>query len=1102
MSPKNAARERGGKTLPAPHANQQKKKVLTNYIYGMKRFLLLLSACYVSIGLAFAQAQTFSGVVLNESDGEPVIGASVQVKGTTSGTITDFDGKYSITAEPGQTLVISFIGMKTVELPVADGLKITLSENSQEIDEVMVVAFGTTTKKSFTGSASVVKTDDIVKRQTSNVSNALSGQVAGVQGISVDGAPGSVAKIRIRGIGSINASNAPLYVVDGVPADDNTIATLNNNDIESITVLKDAASNALYGARGANGVVLITTRRGNTKDAQITIDAKWGSNSREVPTYSVMTDPAMYYETFYQGLFNSQFLAGQSAAYAHEYANTYLLDPNNGGLGYQVYTVPTGQRLIGTNGKLNPNATLGYNDGVNYYTPDSWYNELFKSNNLRQEYNLNVSGSTDKINYFASASYLDDSGIIENSNYQRFTSRVNVDYQAKKWLKLGTSMSYAHADQKYPTDQTSDDAATSSGNLFYVSNFMAPIYPLYVRNADGSIAVDNNGFTVYDYGDGAALGAGTKRPFMSQSNPASAIALDVSKFTNDMFTGKWYAAIEFYKGLKATANIGVNYFGSRYQQTMNPFYGQYATSGGSVFVESDRYLTVNQQYLLTYNNRFAGLHNVDLLLGYENYNYTLSTNYGQKTKLFSSDIAEISNAILNPQTGSYTHHYATQGILAQAKYDYDSKYYISASYRRDASSRFAKKNRWGNFWSVGAAWDINAEPFMESAQDVVNLLKLKISYGAQGNDNLLTSDGAVNYYLYTDQYEVSENNGSFATALTYKGNEDITWETSYNLNGGVDFAFFDERLSGTIEGFWRRTVDMLYYKPVPSSLGYSSLPVNIGSVSNAGLDLELHGTPVKTRNVTWTIYANMTYFKNKILELSPELNGQWISGNYIYKEGESLYNFYIRKYAGVDPSTGKSLWYKDVTDAEGNVTGQTVTDVWADGTQYESGDILPKVYGGFGTTLDAYGVDFSIGFAYQLGGRVFDAGYQSLMHSGNSSYAGQNWHTDILDAWTPSNTDTNVPRVDAADLYTNATSDRWLISSNYLSLQNITLGYTLPSKWTRKAKIEKLRIYGVADNVALFAARKGLDPRQSYSTSSMNTYAAMRSISGGISITF
>lgn len=1060
----------------------------------MKKIVLLFS-CLLCMCFAFAQSQTFSGVVLDQS-GEPVIGASVQVKGTTSGTITDMDGKFSIEAQPNATLVVSFIGLQTMEVAAASNLKITLQEDASELDEVMVVAFGTTTKKSFTGSASVVKSDDIVKRQTTNVTNALAGQVAGVQGLSANGQPGEVSKIRIRGIGSMSASNAPLYVVDGVPADDNVVATLSNNDIASITVLKDAASNALYGARGANGVVLITTKRGSTQEAQITLEGKWGSNSRAVPSYSVMTDPGMYYETYWRALYNSQL--GKGSAYASQYASKYLLDPSNGGLGYQVYSVPAGQSLIGSNGKLNPNATLGYSDGANYYYPDNWYKELFNTGNLRQEYNLNVSGSTDKITYFASASYLDDSGLMENSDYKRFTSRVSVDYQAKKWLKIGTNMTYAHADQRYPSDQDSETAAASSGNLFFVSNFMAPIYPLYLRDAQGNIMVDNNGFTMYDYGDGTIASA--SRPFMPQSNPASAIALDKSLYKNDLFSGKYFVEVEFYKGLKATANIGINYYGSRYQTTLNPYYGQFAGMGGQASVENDRVFTLNQQYLLTYKNRFAGTHNVDLLVGYENYRYDYSVLWGTQTKLFNPDMAEVGNAILQPSTSSYTLNYRTQGILAQAKYDYDSRYYVSASYRRDASSRFARGKRWGDFWSVGAAWDIQAEPWMESANNV-DLLKLKISYGAQGNDNLLTPDGGVNYYPYADQYTLSENNGTFATTLSYKGNEDITWETSYNLNGGIDFSFFGERLGGTVEGFWRRTVDMLYYKPVAPSLGYSYLPVNIGSVSNAGLDVELHGDVIKTRNVTWNIYANMTYFKNKILSLSPELNGEWIDGSYIYKEGGSLYQFYLRKYAGVDKTTGAALYYQDVTDAEGNVVGQTTTDQWSAATQYDLGDILPKVYGGFGTSLNVYGVDLSIAFAYQLGGRIIDDAYRQLMSSGYGS-AGQNWHTDILNAWTPENIDTDVPRLNTNDQYTNSYSDRWIVSSNYLSLQNITLGYTLPTKWTKKIKIEKLRIYGVADNVALASARKGLDPRQGYTTSTSATYSPIRSISGGISITF
>ena len=1056
----------------------------------MKKCLLFLSVLFIAIGQVWAQSQTISGTVLNAADDEPVIGASVQVKGASRGTITDVNGKFSIEAEATDVLVVSFIGMGSQEVAATDGIVVTLSEDTKQLDEVMVVAFGTATKKSFTGAASVVKADEISKRQTSNVTDALAGQVAGVQGLSTSGQPGTTSTIRIRGIGSMASSNAPLYVIDGIPANDDAVSTLSNADIESVTVLKDAASNALYGARGANGVILITTKRGSTRDAQIKIDAKWGTNRRGVPSYDVMTDPGMYYENFYQALY---------AAYgSHDAANKYLLDANNGGLGYQVYTIPAGERLIGTNGKLNPNATPGYVNALGYtLQADNWYNELFNSNNLRQEYNLSVSGSTDKLTYFASGSYLDDSGIIENSGFRRATGRVNVDYQAKKWLKIGTNMSYSHADMMYPGED--EYGAYSSGNLFYVTNNIAPIYPLYIRDADGKIMKDANGYTMYDYGD--AKVNGETRAFMNQSNPASAIALNKSIYKKDIFTGKWFIQLEPYKGLKFTANLGVHYGGVRFQQTANPFYGQFASSGGYAYVSSNRNVGIDQQYLATYANKF-GEHNVDVLVGYENYRRIMSSQSGTKQKLFNPEIAEISNAILSPDTSSSTDTYFTQGILVQAKYDYASRYYFSASYRRDASSRFAKGKQWGNFWSVGVAWDIKGEQFM-SGVDQVDLLKLKVSYGSQGNDALLTQDGYANYHPWADQYVISENNGEFATTLSYKGNKDISWETSYNFNAGIDFAFFGERLSGTIEGWRRRTEDMLYYRPVPASLGYSYLPVNIGSVSNAGMDIELHGDLVKTRNVTWSVYANLTFFKNKILKLSPELNGQWIDGTYIYKEGEGMYNRYLKSYAGVDQATGKSLWYMDRTDAEGNVlVKDTVTSNFTAATSYMTGDVLPKVYGGFGTELKVYGVDLSCAFNYQAGGRIFDAGYQRLMHAGSSNDAGHNWHMDILKAWTPENPNSNIPALNSNDTYANGTSDRWLISSNYVSLQNITLGYTFPAKLTKKAHIEKIRVYAVADNVALWSARKGMDPRQSNTTSNSFYYSPMRSISGGLSITF
>ena len=1063
----------------------------------MKKFLLVLSVCFIAFGQVLAQSQTISGTVLNAADDEPVIGASVQVKGTSKGTITDVDGKFTLEVDPNSVLVVSFIGMATQEVAAKDGVVVNLMEDSKQLDEVMVVAFGTSTKKSFTGAASVVKADEITKRQTSNVTNALAGQVAGVQGLSTSGQPGTTSSVIIRGIGSMYASNSPLYVIDGVPASGDDVSTLANADIESVTVLKDAASNALYGARGANGVILITTKRGNTRDAQVKLEARWGVNQRGVPSYDVMRDAGMYYENYYTALYNQYFAQYGDATRAHNTANS-LLTAANGGLGYQVYAVPEGERLVGTNFKLNPRATAGFVTADGYMLKaDNWFNELFQSNNLRQEYNLSISGSTDKLTYFTSASYLDDSGIIQNSGFRRVTTRANVDYQAKKWLKIGTNMSYSHADMRYPQEE--EYGNYSSANIFYVTDNIAPIYPLYIRDGNGQIMRDRNGFIMYDYGDAKTI-KGASRAFMGQSNPASAIALDRSQYKKDIFTGKWFVQVEPIKGLKFTANLGLHYAGVRYNQTVNPFYGQYAERGGMAYVATSRVTAFDQQYLANYARKF-GEHNVDVMLGYENYHLITSSMSGQKDKLVNPFIAEINNAIKNPSVSSSSDSYFTQGILVQAKYDYASRYYISGSYRRDATSRFAPGKQWGNFWSVGAAWDIKGESFMDGVTNV-DLLKIKASYGSQGNDAL------GNYHVWADLYSFDENNGEYAKTMVQIGNRDLTWETSYNFNAGIDFGFFGERLTGTIEGWRRRTENMLYYKPVAASNGYTEKPVNIGSVSNAGMDAELRGQLIKTRNVTWSVYLNLTYFKNRILKLDPDLGGQWIDGTSIYREGESMYNRYLPAYAGVNPATGKSQWYIDVDDP--NNPGQKiikggVTENYSEANsnyRYETGDLLPKIYGGFGTTLDVYGVDLSIAFNYQAGGRLYDNSYRNFMHGGYGTSAGQNWHLDILNAWTPENTNTNVPAINAGDQYVNGVSDRWLISSNYVSLQNITLGYTFPAKLTKKAHIEKIRLYAVADNVALWSARKGLDPRQSFTSSSNTLYSPMRTISGGLSITF
>ncbi len=982
--------------------------------------------------------------------------------------------------------------MKTQEVPIKSNLNVVLKSDAEQLEEVMVVAFGTAKKSAFTGSAGVIKADKIAVRQTSNVTGALAGQVAGVQSISSNGQPGEKTKIRIRGVGSLSASNEPLYVVDGIPYDGD-ISAINSQDIESMTVLKDAASNALYGARGANGVVLINTKKGQSGKATITIDAKWGTNRRAVPKYDMLTSPAEYYEKIYQSLYNVKY-NGSNAEEANVYANANIFGPNaNGGLGYQVFTVPEGQSFIGMDGKINPNATLGYNDGTYYYTPDDWYEEVFGKGNLRQEYNTSISGMTDKMNYYFSAGYLEDTGIIPNSGFKRFTTRLKADYQVTKWLKLSANMSYNNLDSKYPGDQTN---SSSTGNVFAATDAVAPIYPLYVRDAQGNIMKDERGWTVYDFGDNS----NGERYFMSRSNPLSGVSLNKTVYNMDIVRGNWSAAFNILPGLKATANIGVDLDYTTYNVLNNKFYGQYADMGGYIYKSITRTFSLNQQYLLTYNKTFADKHTIDVLVGHESYDWKKSSMNGDKQNIYDPFSPELGNAIIMGSLSSKTDNYATEGWLGRLQYDYDGKYFGSVSYRRDASSRFHPDNRWGNFWSIGGAWLISKESFMETI-GWIDMLKFKASYGIQGNDNLLYKDGLTNYYPYADQYKISNNAGSFATSLYFKGNDEITWEKSHSFNTGFDFELFKGKLTGTIEYFSRKTTDMLYYMPVSPSGGYSYVPKNVGSMKNNGFELDLNGTLIETKDLSWGINLNITHVKNEILELDKSLKGELIDGSYIYREGESMYQMYLREYAGVESKTGEALYYKNIVDDQGNVTGRETTTDWSSATRYAQGDMMPDIYGGFGTTFNAYGFDVAISFAYQLGGKIYDSAYANLMHCGDTYGLGTNFHTDIRNAWTPENTDTNVPRLCLNDQYANSTSSRFLTSSDYLSLQNVSIGYNLSKKWLRPLGIGSMRVYFVADNLALWTSRKGLDPRQSYTTANV-TYSAIRSISGGVSLTF
>ncbi|MDD2293470.1 MAG: TonB-dependent receptor [Bacteroidales bacterium] len=1077
----------------------------------MKKIRLLFTCLLLSVtALVSAQNIRVTGTVADASTGEAIVGASVQLKGsTTVYAMTDIQGGYSISVPSNGTLVVVFLGYKTQELSVNGRsiIDVALPVDTELLDEVIVVAFGTSTKESFTGSAKVINEEKLSLSQVSNVTSALAGQVAGVQLTSANGAPGSNPTIRIRGIGSVNAGKDPLIIVDGSPYDGdmNNIAP---SDIENMTVLKDAASNALYGARGANGVIMITTKKAKKGTSVVSFDAKVGVNVKALQEYVTLSDPRAYYEQHFKALYNfytAEDGLGLSGADALLKANANIYDATNGGTGYHNFSIPENQLLIGSNGKLNPNATLGYGYGDYYIYPDNWSDYAYRKG-LRQEYTLTFSGAEEKLSYYSSITYLDNQGITEKSDHNRISARLKADYQAKEWLKIGANMSYT----KFKANSLGNNGSSNStANVWAYTSQMAPIYPLFVRNADGSNYVDDNGITVLDHGNGSlALGGipGTSRPFITDANPLLANQLNTHFSEGNAAVAQGNIDVTIVKGLTFTVNGAANLDETRYTYVYNPYYGQFRTTGGTVEVYHQRQFAWNTQQLLNYNKRF-GNHNITALLGHEFYDRKFYSVGASKSKMFSQENKELDGAVVDGQgASSYQTEYNNEGYFVRAQYDFSSRFFASASFRRDASSRFHPDNRWGNFWSAGAAWIISKENWFNAPW--LDELKLKASYGSQGNDNI----GA---YRYTDVFSIVPSDGNVSTIFSTKGNKDITWETSANANAGFEFSMLNGKISGSIEYFDRMTTDMLFSTPVAPSQGYSSVYKNVGDMSNRGVEGDFSFNIINSKNIQWSVNANVTYLKNKIVSLADNVKTSkgydaegnvyegFTSGGFFITENVPMYTWYQYEYAGVDPN-GKSLWYKNVTDDEGKVTGRETTNVYSEATKYLTHtSTLAPVYGGFGTSLIAYGFDFAINFTYQIGGQQMDGTYRTLMYSPTSSQSGYAYHADLLKAWTSENTSSNIPRFQYADSYSNASSTRFLTKASYLNLQNVNVGYTLPQRWTKRALMSSLRIYVAAENVFYWSARQGFDPRQSYSSSAdASYYSPMRTISGGITIKF
>lgn len=1019
---------------------------------------------------------------IKDNNGDPVIGASIQVKNTGIGTITDYNGQFSLSNVPENgILIISYIGYDTEEIPVnkKKNLQIVMKENTKQLEEIVVVAYGTAKKSSFTGSAEVVKQDRIEKRVVADVSKALEGTVAGVQSTSGSGQPGSGASMVIRGFGSISASNTPLYVVDGVPFD-GALNTINPNDIESVTVLKDASAGALYGSRGANGVVMITTKRGERDDNQISINLKanWGISSRAIPKYETVNE-AEYLELAFEAYKNELiYTEGIDPLLAGTQAIEVMKGMAKGVLGYNEeynpFNMPLQELINPITGKINPTAQLKYHE--------DWKDELSNHNPLRQEYQLSVTGGNKKTQYMISMGYLDEVGLLQTTEFERYTGRVNIDTQAKNWFKTGFNASFA---------QTSTNYNSASGsvisNLWYTSQIMAPIYPVYEHNTDGSLKTDANGNKIYDYGK--------NRIALANSNAIALLHEDKENNTRDNLSARTYIQLStnddeygIFKGFSLMANLGLDYFNTHEMSYSNPYTGNAATTAGSLTKAVQRQLSYTFNQLLTYQRNIRS-HSLDVMMGHEYYELKQQFLGAQKTGFPFGGLYELSAAATLSGASSQTDKYAIESFLSRVNYNFAQKYYFSASFRTDGSSRFHKDSRWGKFWSLGTSWRISEESSMKK-YDWVNNLTLKASFGSQGNDNI------GSYYAYQSLYNMGLSNGSLNGAgINSLENKDLKWEKNENLNIGIEARLFN-RLSLTAEFFNKHTKDLLLNMPKATSSGFDAYPANIGSMRNMGLDITATIDILKNSDLKWTLIAMGSHIRNKILKLAdkPEI----ISGSNIFKEGETVNSFYLPISAGVDPLTGNQLYWVD-HDKNNNIVAKYKTDdvTLTANSREIVGNRIPDLYGSITNDFSYKGIDFSILTTYSIGGEMLDGVYGSMMNVG---YKGYVWHKNALRRWQQPGDITDIPKI-MWDQQLRVT-DKDLINASYFAIKNITLGYTFPKDWLTKIKMDNIRVYATANNLALFSHLKGMDPQYNFTGTVGYTYTPSRTYSIGIDIKF
>ena len=880
----------------------------------MKRKLtLMLALLFVWTGVAWSQGVTVKGVVTSEEDGLPIVGASVLVKGTTQGTITDVDGNFMISGvkADSKTLIVSFVGMKSKEVAIKKGeLKIVMKSDAEVLDEVMVVAYGTVKKSAFTGSATVVDQDKI-KSPAVSFDKSLAGQVSGVQVMSNSGQPGSGTSFRIRGSGSLKASNEPLYVIDGVAttsteyssiaeeneSSSNILSSINPNDIESITVLKDAAAAALYGSRAANGVVVITTKSGKEGKARVNFNAQF-SWSKLGKAYDMMSSADMY-KMIYQGY--------RAKGETMEEANASA----QGALTHNPYNV---ENPLDENGNVV--------DGAKLVVDTDWQKEVFRTA-PSQDYNMNVSGKNDKTNYFFSIGYTKQGGITPASDFKRYSAKANINTKVNRWFNAGLNVTFSHSIQN-----TTVESSAGASPLYNALSFPNAV-PVYIVDNEGNPVLDDNGNKQYNF----------TNPVSRDFNPLAIPLMDVnrSKFYRLLASG--YAEITFFKGFFFKTVFSPDYVSTDEHRYWNKEHGNGPTYNGRL----DKYHHVDLMYTSTntfnYTNIFKDVHSLNVMAGMEYWQSTYETLYAGGRGLLG-DMQELAGASGSFSPSSDTTKETLISYFGRAEYAYKDKYNFSASLRADGSSIFGADTKWGTFWSLGASWRINQEDFLKDIEWIDNL-KLRLSYGTSGNKSGLARYASLGLWTTSADYLYGSNIGVGHDQLV---NALLGWEKQGMFNVGVDFSFWN-RFYGSVDFFNKTSDGLLYDVPLALQNGLSSITMNAAKTSNTGFEIVL-GANILRGPLVWNMDLNASFIKDKIKDLNGENDVRMTDYQKIWSVGGSQYEFYMPTWAGVDPDNGSPLWYKVNDDGT-----RTTTSVYSEATYERQGRSTPLAYGGFINTL-------------------------------------------------------------------------------------------------------------------------------------------------------